>query len=181
MTRPKRKLALIPTATWFVHHVSMPNALDEASEILAKHRFCILATSGSDGRPWVTPLFYNHDAAFVFFWESARDARHTRVIAENPNVAIVVSDMAGVRGVYFESVAAEVPPALMDHALEVFLHGPHRRDRAGRTAADYAPGRPLGLYYARPVAAYLMTDAKDVDGYLLDERVPIPLPSQDSP
>ena len=159
----------------------MTNTGSEADEILRKQRFCILATSSSDGRPWVTPLFYNHDNSYLLYWESARDARHTLLIAENPNVAIVVSDMAGVRGVYFEAVAGEVSPENLDHALETFLHGEHPRDREERTAADYAPGRPLGLYCARPVAAYLMTGATDVDGYLIDERVPFDLPPRPQP
>jgi hypothetical protein len=154
----------------------MTDALREASDILQANRFCVLATAGADGKPWATPLFYNHDESFVLYWESARDARHTQVIAENPNVAVVVSDMDGVHGVYFECVAGEVSPDDLERALQTFLYGPHQRDRAERTAADYAPGRPLGLYYARPVAAYLMTGAKNVDGYLLDERVPIELP-----
>jgi len=156
----------------------MTSARSEADEILRRHRFCILATSTPDGRPWVTPLFYNHDSSYVVYWESARDARHTLLIAENANVAVVVSDMSGVRGVYFECVAAEVPPEDFDHALETFLHGPHKRDREERITGDYAAGSPLGLYCARPVAAYLMTDAKDVDGYQIDERVPLELPSR---
>ena len=53
-------------------------------------------------------------------------------------------------------------------------------DREERTPADYRPGSPLGLYYARPVAAYLMTDAKNVEGYLLDERVALELPPRPS-
>src|SRR5688500_86849 len=106
----------------------MEKALREAGEILRKNRFCILATCGDDGRPWVTPLFYNYDAAYVLYWASARNARHTMIIEANPNVAIVVSDMAGVRGVYFECVAGEVPATQAGTALEAFLHGPHKRD-----------------------------------------------------
>ena len=114
----------------------------------------------------------------MLYWESARDTRHTRLIAENPNVAIAVSDMDGVRGVYFEAVAGEVLAGELDEALDRFLKGPHERDREQRTAADFAPHRPLGLFCARPVSAYLMTGARKVDGYLIDERVPIALPIQ---
>ena len=78
------------------------------------------------------------------------------------------------------AVAGEVPSEDLDHAVETFCHGEHARDREERTRVDYRPGSPLGLYYARPVAAYLMTDAKNVEGYLLDERVPIELPPRPS-
>jgi hypothetical protein len=156
----------------------MESQLDVVNEILAANRFCILATSGSDGRPWATPLFYNYDASYVLYWESARDTRHTRLIAENPNVAIAVSDMDGVRGVYFEAIAGEVPADELDEALDCFLNGPHERDREQRTAADFAPDRPLGLFYARPVSAHLMAGTKRLDGYQIDERVPVALPTQ---
>jgi hypothetical protein len=158
--------------------LTMESQLDIVSEVLKANRFCILATSGRDGRPWATPLFYNYDASYVLYWESARDTRHTRLIEENPNVAIAIPDMDGVRGVYFEGIAGEVPPGELDQALDRFLNGPHERDRGERTAEDFGPDRPLGLYYARPVSAYLMTGARKVDGYLIDERVPIALPVQ---
>ena len=157
----------------------MESQLDTVNEILAANRFCILATSGNDGRPWATPLFYNYDTSYVLYWESARDARHTRLIAENPNVAVAISDMDGVRGVYFEGIAGEVPASELDEALECFLNGPHERDREQRTAADFGPDRHLGLFCARPMSAYLMTGARRVDGYLIDERRPIGLPSAD--
>ena len=115
----------------------------------------------------------------MLYWESARDTRHTRLLSENPNVAIAISDMDGVRRVYFEAIAGEVLPGELDEALDRFLNGPHERDREQRTAADFAPDRPLRLFYARPVSAYLMTGAKRIDGYLIDERRPVDLPSAD--
>lgn len=40
--------------------------------------------------PWVAPLVYVVDDAFNLYWISIRDCRHSRAIAEDPNVAAVV-------------------------------------------------------------------------------------------
>lgn len=147
--------------------------LAQVRELMRQHRFCVIATSTADGRPWVTPVFYNYDeTTLAMVWESDRTAKHSQLIAANPLTAIVISDMKAVTGAYFECRAAEVAEERLEDALERFNHGVHKkRERKDRTRDDYTGAKPLRLYEARPYAAYLMSDKKLVDGYEVDDRV----------
>ena len=149
-----------------------------ADDILRRNRFCVLATSTPDGIPWATPLFFNYSPDYTIVWESAWDAHHSKLLRQNPRAAIVVTDEDELMGLYFDCRAAEAEAEDIAVALDHLKHGPHRKtEHADRTPDDYVGDRPLRLYVARPVSTYVMTGNRLVDGYLIDERVPINLVS----
>jgi len=146
----------------------------EARAVLERNCYCVIATSSLDGRPWVSPVFYNYDSEWRIYWESSRECQHSQLIAANPRVAVVVADHDNVEGVYFESLAKEVPAQELAAALAVYLGGPHEKsEKQSRTAADYGGSKPLRLYMATPEAAYLLKRGAMKDGYAVDERVPL--------
>jgi len=150
-----------------------------ARQMIRDRRFCVLSTSTPDGRPWVTPLFYNYDSSYRIVFESAREARHSRLIAENPHVAIVIARLVAqepLQGVYLECEAREVPPQHLEEALEVFKHGPHAKKASqSRRVDDYLGDRPLRLYEAVYERAYVLVTVRTADGYEVDRRIEISL------
>jgi hypothetical protein len=139
----------------------------------------VLSSSTPDGRPWVSPLFYNYDERHRLVFESARDARHCQNIADNPRVAVVIARLLArdpIVGVYLECAAREVPVEDLDDALRVFKQGPHKnRETHTREVSDYLGDKPLRLYEAVPYQVYLLTQVYTPEGYSIDQRVEISL------
>ncbi|MGE0059443.1 MAG: pyridoxamine 5'-phosphate oxidase family protein [Dehalococcoidia bacterium] len=147
---------------------------EKAARIMREQWFCVIATASAEGVPWVTPVFYNFDPAYRLIWESSREAQHSKLIAANPNVAIVVANFEtrnADEAVYLVCRAREVPPDGLDEALDVFLHGAHeRKETVPRTSALYLDDQPLRLYEAVPEKAYLLVVSHDPDGRRIDHR-----------
>jgi hypothetical protein len=164
-------------ATTHPQHRGMGEDLrHQADELLRRNRFCVLATSTLGGQPWATPLFFNYSSDYTLVWESAKDAHHSGLLRANPHAAIVVTDDDELMALYIECLAVEAEGDGIAVALHHLKHGPHRKsEHADRTPADYLGAKPLRLYTARPVATSIMTRRRLVDGYLVDERVPIDL------
>jgi uncharacterized protein YhbP (UPF0306 family) len=152
--------------------------VNELREILDENPYCTLASASLGGQPWVSPLFFNYDAATLrIVWESARESRHSCLIAENPLVSLVVSNVCtggAPRGIYLECEAREVPPEGLTEALALFAQGPHKKE-VNRSLNDYLGEKPLRLYEAIPQAAYVLRQVETAEGYVIDERLPLEL------
>ena len=147
-------------------------------EVLESTQFCIIATATPDGRPWVSPVFFNYDGDCRLVWESANEALHSQLIARNPRIAVVVADFAATPavGAYFECTAREVPAEGLAAALDVFLNGPHaKRDRTDRTVDDYGGTSRLRLYEAVPERAYLLDRTTDAAGHVIERHIEVAL------
>lgn len=85
-----------------------------------------LATS-VDGRPWVCEVHFVYDDKLNIYWRSKLDRRHSKEIAQNPNVAGNIVEQHGMtdkpRGVYFEGHAERLDNVeIGDGVYELFAH-----------------------------------------------------------
>jgi nitroimidazol reductase NimA-like FMN-containing flavoprotein (pyridoxamine 5'-phosphate oxidase superfamily) len=55
-------------------------------------RYMTLATADADGVPWASPVWYARPDEATFLWVSDPEARHSRNIAANPRIALVIFD-----------------------------------------------------------------------------------------
>ena len=71
-------------------HSETPQDLESLVHEVLRDGFAVnLGVSDASG-PWVAPVVYVLDDAFDLYWISIADCRHSRAIAENPNIAAVV-------------------------------------------------------------------------------------------
>ena len=150
-----------------------------AAHLLERCAYCVIGTASLDGVPWVSPVFFDYDSELHIYFESEHGARHSQLIAANPRITIVITELGAspeIEGVYIEAEAQEVSAGRIETALDVFQAGRHERTRAPRTAADYGPGKPLRLYEAVPRAVYAL-EHLTVDGYDVERRVELDLRS----
>ena len=81
-----------------------------AREILSSVIYATVATADADGAPWNSPVRFHLGPNGDLYWFSSPDAQHSRNIAANPRVFIVVFDTAAPegegQGVYIEATAA---------------------------------------------------------------------------
>jgi nitroimidazol reductase NimA-like FMN-containing flavoprotein (pyridoxamine 5'-phosphate oxidase superfamily) len=123
--------------------VSVEDAADIARRLIVENLYLTLATADATGSPWVSPVFYVAAENEHFYWVSSPEARHSRNLAERPDVSMVIFDsrvpVGEAQAVYISGQAEEVSGAGAEPAV-------HRRYRA--TAAEFSVLDSVG--HSRP-------------------------------
>jgi uncharacterized protein YhbP (UPF0306 family) len=118
--------------------------------LLRDSRYLVLATADRQGRPWATPVFFAAHDEDRLFWVSAPDSRHSRNIAERPDVAITVFDshapVGGAEALYLEATAGPADdPVVAMATLNARL--PAARSSPATTLRRPAPCWPTAPTY----------------------------------
>ena len=95
-----------------------------ARAIIDANRYMTLGTADASGLPWVSPVWFATVDHRRFYWVSDPAARHSRNLAERPQLAIVIFDSTVVPGdaapVYMSAVAEEVTGSELAEGLGIF-------------------------------------------------------------
>ena len=122
-----------------------------ARAVVDANLYMVLGTVDEAGRPWVSPVYYTTADYTRFYWISSPEVRHSRNLARNPDVSVVIFDSrvpAGTgQGVYMSAVAEELADADVDRGLEVYP-GPAERGGRAIRAEEVRPPAPYRLYRA---------------------------------
>jgi nitroimidazol reductase NimA-like FMN-containing flavoprotein (pyridoxamine 5'-phosphate oxidase superfamily) len=122
-----------------------------ARAIIDANLYVTLGTADPDGRPWTTPVYFAPGGDRQFLWTSATDARHSRNIAERPQVSMVVFDSTVApyhgRAVYAVGQARELSGRDLDRALTVYPR-PGGLDATPVTIDEVTAPAPYRLYQA---------------------------------
>lgn len=121
----------------------------QAQRIIAANKYLTLSTADASGRPWATPVYFTPDGE-RYLWLSSPEARHSRNIAERPDVAFTIFDSTVAIGrgeaVYCVARAGLVPDDLVEQAATVFAA---RFDELGEyTADELRDPAPLRIFQA---------------------------------
>ncbi|WP_128428646.1 pyridoxamine 5'-phosphate oxidase family protein [Streptomyces cyaneus] len=136
-----------------------------ARVIIDENLYMVLATVGSDGAPWASPVYYSTEDGRDFYWVSSPEVTHSRNIAHEPRIGIVIHDSrarvgtASPRALYMTAMAVEVQGDEMLEGLRV-IPGPGERGGRKLALAEVRPPAPWRVYRAR-VAAYSMICPRD--------------------
>ena len=134
-------------------------------EIVAANRYMVLATADASGRPWSTPVWFATEDHRDFFWVSKPGARHSRNIAERPEIGIVIFDSTvtpgDARALYMEATAEQVAA----EEIGVFARVSVAQGLPAWTAEDVTEPARHRLYRATATAHFLLDPR--------DERVPM--------
>jgi nitroimidazol reductase NimA-like FMN-containing flavoprotein (pyridoxamine 5'-phosphate oxidase superfamily) len=146
----------------------VPDAPEIARAIIDSNRFMTLATADAAGLPWASPVWYAPAGSREFFWVSSPEARHSRNLAERPELAIVIFDSheaGGWKAVYLSAVAEEL--ADVDEGIEVFSGRSVEQGLPAWTRDDVLPPARHRLYRARAGEQFVLDDR--------DRRLPVTL------
>lgn len=121
-----------------------------ASAIIDANLYLTLGTVDPDGRPWTTPVYFSPGDDLEFYWLSAVDARHSRNLAERPQVSLVIFDSTVPpyhgRAVYAVGQARELSGGDLDRGLGAY---PRPDGRATPVTREQVTGpEPYRLYLA---------------------------------
>jgi uncharacterized protein YhbP (UPF0306 family) len=140
----------------------MPDRSD-IERVIAANRYMAISTIDEDAKPWATPVFFGPFGDEQLYWVSSPASRHSRNIAERPNIAITVFGSTVAIGraeaVYFEARAAKAT------AAEILAALPALNDRLPEdktlSARDLQPIGPLALFRADIVRRFVLVRGGD--------------------
>jgi Pyridoxamine 5'-phosphate oxidase len=137
---------------------------ETARAIIDANAYMTLGTADADGNPWATPVWFAPTPDLAFVWISKPEARHSRNIADRPQLGIVIFDSTQPpgtgSGVYAEAKAGQVPEDEIEAMTAIFS------ERS--IAQGFAPLRLTDvhrLYRATPSQLYLLDEH--------DQRIPV--------
>ncbi|MGN6427732.1 MAG: pyridoxamine 5'-phosphate oxidase family protein [Leifsonia sp.] len=144
------------------------------ARVVAANRYLVLGTTDADGRPWLSPVFFAPLGDDRLCWVSSADSRHSRNLAERPEIAITVFDSTVAVGhaeaAYVEAAAAPAPAAETSAVLAA-LNARLPEDRS-LAPDDLVPPGPLTAYIARIDRRYVLVRGGDPErGNVLDTTV----------
>ena len=136
----------------------------------------VLATVSPDGRPWNSPLYVAFDAHLTFYWSSHTDTAHSRNIAANASVVLVIFDSTlpdhSGQAVFIEGTARELADyGSIEAGLECIAQ---RKNESPKAPTEFVGAHPRRVYAAVPTAIWTNV-VKEHDGHYFDERVTINL------
>lgn len=74
------------------------NLNKRAREIIKEIIYITIATSSKDGQPWNSPVYSAYDEDYNFYWGSWKKNQHSKNIAENNRIFIVIYDSKAKEG-----------------------------------------------------------------------------------
>lgn len=69
-----------------------------AKQIINEIIYITVATSSKDGQPWNSPVYSAFDEDYNFYWASWKENQHSKNIAENNRIFIVIYDSKAREG-----------------------------------------------------------------------------------
>jgi nitroimidazol reductase NimA-like FMN-containing flavoprotein (pyridoxamine 5'-phosphate oxidase superfamily) len=139
-----------------------------ARSIVDSNRFMALGTADPSGTPWVSPVWYAPLSYRDYVWVSRPATRHSRNLAERPQVAIAIYDShrpGSWTALYMEAVAEELEE--VDDALEAFNRRSEAQGLRAWSRAEVLPPGEFRLYRATATAQFVLDDH--------DTRLPVEL------
>jgi len=137
--------------------------IDQAMD-LPPSPYMTLATADANGVPWASPVWYATEDNQTFYWVSDPEARHSRNIAQRPQVAIVIFDSTvspnAAEAVYLAARAHKTDGA----GIETYSRVSEAQGLAPWTIADVSAPAARRLYRATVTEAYILGRG--------DERIP---------
>jgi nitroimidazol reductase NimA-like FMN-containing flavoprotein (pyridoxamine 5'-phosphate oxidase superfamily) len=139
--------------------VTSDDLLAHAQALLDTNCYVTIGTADADGHPWTTPVYFASTQGWRFYWISETDARHSRNLAERPEVSLVVFDSTVApyhgRAVYALGVAHELTDDEVDEGLEAYP-GLSRRGVPPMTRDDVTGSSAYRLYRATAAEVWVL-------------------------
>lgn len=136
----------------------------DARELIAANRYMTLATADTSGRPWISPVWFAPDDG-GFLWISRPDSRHSRNLAERPELALVIYDStvlpAERQALYVEAVAEQLDGEPRDVAVARYSEHSVAQDLEPLTIDEVTESSPLRIFRAAVTAAFMLEDERD--------------------
>ncbi len=158
----------------------MNNYSQEAKQIIADHIYMTIATASKNGQPWISPVFFAYDDKYNLYWVSYKNARHSSLIKDNPQVSIVIFNSQAPEGegdgVYFEAEVEEITENKeIQFAMNVLGKRVTKEEFRVKKVEEVTEEGAWRIYKAKPLKITKLSRGTTVNGQYIDERVEVSL------
>jgi uncharacterized protein YhbP (UPF0306 family) len=149
-----------------------------AQEIIENNIYMTIATASTDGKPWISPVFFAYDKEYNLFWVSNKNSRHSTLIRSNPQVAIVIFDSKASEGtgdaVYIEAHVIElVNAADLKSAMEAYASRATIDECIPKNIEEVTKDAIWRIYKAVPKKVSKLGGHEYINGQYADKRIEI--------
>ena len=158
----------------------MKTHIAKARQIIADNVYMTVATATLDGKPWISPVFFAYDEHYNLFWVSNKDSLHSKLIKNNPRVAIVIFDSKAPQGeadgVYFEAEVSELEnTSEIESAIRTLGKRITKDEFKVKRIDEVINSGVSRIYRAVPKTISTLTEGEFINGQYVDRRVEIDL------
>lgn len=158
----------------------MNNYTTEAKKIIAENIYMTIASATSDGKPWISPVFFAYDDKYNLYWVSYKDARHSTLVRNNPQVAIVIFNSQAPEGegdgVYFEAKVEEIDARdQILLAMDILSKRVTKEEFKVKQIEEVTDSGVWRIYKAVPLKISKLTRGEVINGQYIDTREEISL------
>jgi hypothetical protein len=140
-----------------------------AAAIVDANSYMVIGTADAQGTPWVSPVWFAHEAYREFFWISKPEARHSRNIEARAEVSIVIFDSTVPPGhgqaVYMPALAGQVEDEALERGIRVYTRREEAEGIEPLTREDVTAPARHRLYLATASEHFILGPH--------DERLPV--------
>lgn len=145
-----------------------------AKAILNKIIYITIATCSKDGQPWNTPVYSAYDENYSFYWNSWTENQHSKNIASNNNIFLVIYDSTAPEGTgegaYIQAKAYVLTDEKeIQRALSILQNRKNKPSSKLRSAKEFMGDYPRRIYKATPEKVWVNDDG-EVNGNYIDVR-----------
>ncbi|GAA4726023.1 Pyridoxamine 5'-phosphate oxidase [Promicromonospora umidemergens] len=150
---------------------------DIARRVIDDNHFMVLGTAQPDGTPRVSPVFYRHAGYRDFYWISSPRAQHSRNVAAQARVELVIFSSQvdpgpDVAAVYVGATASQVPDTELAEAVAAAFSSSSNGVRA-YGVEELSGTAELRLYRAAAQSVEIHVRGSDPErGTGIDRRLP---------
>lgn len=153
---------------------------ERAKQIIKENIYCTVATSTLDGKPWLSPVFFSYDENYNIYWVSNKNSRHSKLIRENPHVAVVIFDSRAPEGegdgVYIEAKVQEFSnEEEIKEAMDILNKRVTKDEFRVKAVVEVTGDGVWRIYKAIPGTISKLTKGEYINGQYVDERVEVDL------
>lgn len=148
-----------------------------AKQIINEIIYITVATSSKNGQPWNSPVYSAYDENYNFYWASWKENQHSKNIAANNRIFIVIYDSKAPEGTG-EGVYVQAKAYMLTKKEEVaralgYLDGRVGKKKNPKTrVAQFLGDKPRRIYKAVPEKFWVNGEG-DVNGEYIDVRTEV--------
>lgn len=156
----------------------MDTHVEKTREILASNIYCTIATATSEGKPWISPVFFAIDEKHSIYWVSNKNALHSNLIRKNPQIAIVVFNSQALEGdgdgVYIDARAEELSDMVdLETAIEIYNQRSTKEEFRIGSLEEVTDKGEWRIYKATPIKIEKLTQGEYVNGQYVEKKVDV--------
>lgn len=153
---------------------------EKAKQILEDNIYCVVASSSKEGEPWISPVFYGYDEDYNIYWISDKDAKHSKLIKNNPQVSIAIFNSQLPEGkadcVYIQATVEEInDPEMAEKAIKIRDSRAKVEEFKVKSVGDVTGSGQWRVYKATPYNVSKLGKGEQTNGQYVDKRYEIEL------